>query len=30
VGVARHAAADHGAIENVEGGEQGGGAVALV
>src|SRR5216684_4616716 len=30
VGVARHAAADHGAVEDVEGGEQGGGAVALV
>src|SRR5688572_1001047 len=30
VGVARHAAANHGAVENVEGGEQGGGAVALV
>ncbi len=25
-----HAAADHGAVEDVEGGEQGGGAVALV
>ena len=30
VGVARHAAADHAAIEDVEGGEQGGGAVALI
>jgi hypothetical protein len=30
VSVARHAAADHGAVEDVERGEQGGGAVALV
>ena len=30
VGVAWHAAADHGAVEDVEGGEQGGSAVALV
>ena len=30
VGVVGHAAADHGAVEDVEGGEQGGGAVALV
>ena len=30
VGVLGHAAADHGAVEDVEGGEQGGGAVALV
>src|ERR1700689_4910770 len=30
VGVTGHAAADHGAVEDVEGGEQGGGAVALV
>ena len=30
VGVARHAAADHGAVEDVEGGEQGGRAVTLV
>ena len=30
VGVARHAAADHGAVEDIEGSEQGGGAVALV
>ena len=28
--VALHAAADHGAVEHVEGGEQGGRAVALV
>jgi hypothetical protein len=28
--VARHAAADHGTIEDIEGGEQSGGAVALV
>ena len=28
--VALHAAPEHGAIEDVEGGEQGGGAVALV
>jgi len=28
--VALHAAADHGALEHVERGEQGGGAVALV
>jgi len=28
--VALHAAADHGAVEHAEGGEQGGGAVALV
>ena len=27
---ALHAAAEHGAVEDVEGGEQGGGAVALV
>ena len=30
VSMARHAAADDGTVENVEGGEQGGGAVALV
>jgi hypothetical protein len=30
MGVARHAAPDHGAVEDVEGGEQGGGAVTLV
>jgi hypothetical protein len=30
VPVARHAAADHPAVEDVEGGEQGGGAMALV
>src|SRR5260370_35986494 len=30
VGVAGHAAADYGAVENVEGGKQGGGAVTLV
>jgi transposase len=30
VGVAGHAAADHGAVEDVEGGKQGGGAVTLV
>src|SRR5437763_10910228 len=29
VGVARHATADHGAVEDVEGGEQGGRTVAL-
>src|ERR1700689_5817448 len=30
VGVVGHAAADHGAVEDVEGGEQGSGAIALV
>ena len=30
VGMALHATANHGAVEDVEGGEQGGGAVALV
>jgi hypothetical protein len=30
VAVARHAAPDHPAVEDVERGEQGGGAVALV
>src|SRR5260370_2536903 len=30
VGVAGHAAADYGAVEDVEGGKQGGGAVTLV